>query len=270
MKIIDTFVFYNELDLLEIRLAILDEVVDCFVLVEATRTFQNNPKPLFFEENKERFSKYLNKIRHVVVDDFPEYMNPFDIELHQRNAIVRGLEGFDDCDQIIVSDVDEIPDPSCVKYAAEIPDIKAFRQQLYYYFLNCECAELNDLPWSIMCNLGEMESPQVLRDRIVNIQGALLSGIYHVEQGVKLIENAGWHFSYLGGVEAIKNKIRSYSHVEYNNQDILDDEKIMTVINEGNDLFGRGFHFNYVAIDESFPDYILKNKERYKHLLNQG
>ncbi|HZX73462.1 MAG TPA: hypothetical protein VFE57_03515, partial [Cyclobacteriaceae bacterium] len=69
--VVDCFTFFNELDLLEIRLNILNETVDRFVLVEATRTFQNNPKPLYFNENKKRFEAFLPKITHIIVDDYP-------------------------------------------------------------------------------------------------------------------------------------------------------------------------------------------------------
>ena len=61
-KIVDAFTFYNELDMLEIRLAELYNVVDFFVLVEATETFQGSPKPLYFDQNRARFKKYAKKI----------------------------------------------------------------------------------------------------------------------------------------------------------------------------------------------------------------
>ena len=55
MKIYDCFTFYNELDLLEIRLNILLPSVAYFVLVESTKTYSGVRKKLFFNENKERF-----------------------------------------------------------------------------------------------------------------------------------------------------------------------------------------------------------------------
>jgi len=73
MRIFDCFAFFNELDLLEIRLNELDPVVDKFILVESTRTFQKQFKPLYFNENKERFKKFLPKIEHVIVDHFPTF-----------------------------------------------------------------------------------------------------------------------------------------------------------------------------------------------------
>src|SRR4051812_5983866 len=93
--IYDCFTFFNELDLLEIRLNELDPVVDKFVLVEATKTHQGKEKPLYFTMNKSRYEKFLPKIIHVVVDTYPDYegQSAWLLEHHQRNMIMKGLEG---------------------------------------------------------------------------------------------------------------------------------------------------------------------------------
>ena len=90
--IYDCFTFFNELDMLEIRLNVLKDVVDRFVLVEATRTFTNHGKELVYQKNKYRFENFEDRIIHIVVDDFPEYKTPWHYESHQRNAILRGLK----------------------------------------------------------------------------------------------------------------------------------------------------------------------------------
>ena len=66
----DCFTFKNELLLLDLRLHELSEAVDFFVLVEGTRSFTNRPKPLYFLENLERFKPFLDRIIHIIVDDF--------------------------------------------------------------------------------------------------------------------------------------------------------------------------------------------------------
>jgi len=72
--------FYNELDTLAYRLNILNDVVDLFVLVEATHTRVDKVKPLFYQENKHLFEKCNNKIIHVIVDDFPHKYPNIDFE----------------------------------------------------------------------------------------------------------------------------------------------------------------------------------------------
>ena len=119
--IYDCFSFFNELDILEIRLNTLNEVVDKFVLVEAPWTFTGNPKPLYFEENKERFKLFLDKIIHIVADQPPvsptvtERENAWIRESHQRNSINAGLNNAKNNDLIIISDLDEIPNPQIIK-----------------------------------------------------------------------------------------------------------------------------------------------------------
>ncbi|MFZ2310324.1 MAG: N-acetylglucosaminyltransferase, partial [Patescibacteria group bacterium] len=134
--IYDCFTFFNELDLLEIRLNILDGVVDKFVLVEATKTFSNIDKPLYFNENKERFKKFEDKIIHIIVDDYPVFETAWTYDWHQRNCIARGLVNCKLDDVILVSDLDEIPDPSKIIEYKDYPGVKVFKQRMFYYFLN--------------------------------------------------------------------------------------------------------------------------------------
>ena len=110
--IFDCFIFFNEFELLEIRLNELNDVVDKFVLVEATKTHQGKDKPLYFEENKKQFSDFLNKMIHIAVSDYPKRASPLQLEYHQRNKISEGLNTCFPEDQIIISDIDEIPRPA--------------------------------------------------------------------------------------------------------------------------------------------------------------
>lgn len=132
----DCFCFYNELDLLEIRLNILNGCVDKFVLVEATRTQRNNPKPLYFAENKERYKKFEDKIIHLVLDEYPEHIEQWTIENLQRNYIMKGLEQCSDDDIILISDLDEIPRPEFVRKYYEKDKITAFDMDAFSFYLN--------------------------------------------------------------------------------------------------------------------------------------
>ena len=132
----DCFTFLNELDLLEIRLNILNKVVDKFVIVEATRTHSNQLKPLVFADNKERFRRFLDKIIYVVVDKYPLIESAWTIENHQRNCIAKALAACHDDDVILISDLDEIPHPEKIKECLHAPGIKLFEQFMFYYFLN--------------------------------------------------------------------------------------------------------------------------------------
>jgi beta-1,4-mannosyl-glycoprotein beta-1,4-N-acetylglucosaminyltransferase len=267
MKIYDTFTFFNELDLLEIRLNVLNDVVDRFVIAESNRTFQNREKPLYFQLNKQRFSKFLHKIIHIVVDDMPDSKDTRLLESHQRNSIERGLTFCEPGDQILLSDLDEIPNPRTVKNVANSTGIRAFRQSLYYYYINYACKELHDLPWTIMADFDGFMRPQDMRQRLITAQASLLSG--NMELDVELIDCGGWHFSYLGGVDAIIKKLSAFADPEYNKKAYQDSKRISQAISEGSDLFGRDFSFCKVPLNDHFPDYIRNNLGKIRHLIHE-
>ena len=119
MKLLDTFIFYNELDLLLYRLSTLYDVIDHFVIVESTLTFTGKQKPLYYQENISKFERFSDKIIYILVDDLIEEKNiniknkdQWRNEYHQRNSIDKGISllNLNNDDLIIISDVDEIPD----------------------------------------------------------------------------------------------------------------------------------------------------------------
>ena len=112
MKIYDCFSYWDEDLLLDLRLNILNEHVDYFVIVEGNKTWQNNSKKLRF--NIKKFSKFKNKIIYIPVEDMPDGDNPYLRENFQRNCILRGLINTKDEDYIMISDADEIPDRKSV------------------------------------------------------------------------------------------------------------------------------------------------------------
>ena len=121
MKIYDCFPFFNELELLELRLASLYDVVDRFVIVEADKTHANVPKPFNFYEHIHDYEKYLPKINYIMDTSVVEYKGAGDwsIENNQRNNIAKGLTDAEPDDLIIIGDVDEIPDPALIKTIRE-------------------------------------------------------------------------------------------------------------------------------------------------------
>ncbi len=274
-KVYDCFTFFNEMDLLEIRLNELDEVVDYFVVVESTRTFQKKDKPLYLNLNDERIVKFKDKIIHVVVDDFPNFFTYFrvpktwDYENHQRNAISRGLMNAKPDDIIIVSDVDEIPNAKKLADNINLNKPVVFQQRFFYYFLNYIMTKAtsessiiqknNMIYWrgSVMIRYKDFTSAREVR----NLRNDL---------SMTQIEEGGWHFSYIGGIDAIISKLKSFSHVKetkqlLNNAD--DKEKISKIISQGKDLFDRDMSFKALPLSEPFPKYLINNIKKYEKLL---
>ena len=207
MKLIDCFIFYNELDLLEYRLKTYSDVVDYFVLVEATDTIQGEPKPLFFERAKERFKEFLPKIIHVVVDDMPnDLTDAFVNEGFQRNCIDRGLKrlSLDPTDLILISDADEFPSKNLIKAIKNIglDDLHVLLQDYYMYSINYKVYDkwyyAKILPYNLYCTIYK-RSPQMLRE------------IQQHQKDCNYLTRGGWHFSYFGKPEVLWQKINAFS-----------------------------------------------------------
>ena len=148
-KVIDCFTFYNELKILDLRLAELKDVVDYFILVEATKTFSGENKRLYFDEIKDNYKDY--PIIHVIVDDMPESGDAWGRERHQRKSIIRGLKNIslNDQDILILSDADEIPDPETVKITAEkgLSGCAILQMDFYYYNFHCKFLQIYSFPF---------------------------------------------------------------------------------------------------------------------------
>ena len=150
-KIIDCFIFYNELDMLKFRLDYLYDTVDKFILLESTVTFIGAQKELYFQKNKELYEAYKDKIIHVIVDDLPDddpsknaIDNAWVREKLQRNLLDRGISQLklDDNDIIVITDLDEIPDRKTLESLKTNNNIQnisySFEQDMYYYNLTCK------------------------------------------------------------------------------------------------------------------------------------
>jgi hypothetical protein len=254
MKIYDCFTFYNELDLLDLRLAELYNHVDHFVIVEANTTFQNNPKPLFLKDNWDRYSQYHDKIIHVTVDDMPKSADTWLNERFQRDAVLRGLVNADPDDLAIISDVDEFIRPSTINHMRQSGrDIYGLRVPYFNFKFNYML--VNDpetyCVWSTASRVRYLASPEDLRRSRTTLQQMPLG---YKDAGVEIVEHAGWHFTYLGDTEFIRNKIRSFAHNELNTDAVLDAIDVDRSIAQG-----RGFNpadprqFVPVALDDYFP-----------------
>lgn len=283
-KIYDAFLFFNELELLEMRMNILDNIVDFFVIVESTKTFSSNSKDLIYFKNKHLFEKFQDKIIHVIIDDTPsdflqisyidspkteeEFLTnkilryvdespgwernetQWGVETFQRESIIRGLIDCKDEDIIMISDVDEIPNPSEVSKIKEIPEeVFNFNQNMYYYYLNV----LKERNWSgtKACTWGKLK----------NISLNSLRQNKHTTQN---ITNGGWHFSFIGGESRIIEKLEAYAHQEYNTSYYK--QNVKNNMDSDRDPFFRG-GLEKVPVDPSYPVYIIENLDRFDHMI---
>ena len=264
MKIYDCFQFFNEENVLDLRLNILDEFVDFFVIVESTTDHQGREKKLNF--NIEKFKKFEKKIIYIVVKDTLDSIKKSHIrqnslvERHQRNSIMKGLEDCDDNDLVVLSDVDEIPNLNKLNEFNR-NNYAVFSQKMFMYKLNLLNLKEDNWHGSKICLKKNFKSPQWLRNLKFKKYPFWR---FDKPKNLQIIENGGWHFAYLQSPENISKKIKSFAHGEFNKPVFANQENINEKINMRKDIFDRRISYKKVEIDSSFPKYIVDNKEKFK------
>jgi len=257
MKIIDCFMFYNELDLLNYRLHILNDIIDYFIIVESMYTFMGNEKKLFYNENKHLFKDFAKKIIHIIIDEVP-YKTPnvnnneqWINEIFQRNAISSGIKTSElsPDDLLIIADLDEIPDPNTltkIKKGLIHVDFNTLLLDAYYYNLN---SKLHMNP----------ESTKIITYQKYNELNITCNDIRNSSRSNILF--GGWHLSYFGDPHFIKNKMNEFSHQEYNNEIYTNVNTIEYKIKNFKDIYNRQLHIENINVKDNH--YLPPQYEKY-------
>jgi beta-1,4-mannosyl-glycoprotein beta-1,4-N-acetylglucosaminyltransferase len=263
MAIYDCFQYFNEDHILDLRFNILDKHVDYFIISESTKTHQGNGKKLNFNINN--FSRFKKKIRYFVADynkdkDFENHTGGESvIEQHQRNNLSRGITKANENDLIFLSDSDEIPDLSKINQIKKSSKYIAFSQMMFMYKLNLQ--NLYEKNWigTKACLKKNFPLPQKLRNmKFKNYP------FWRIDKSNTQIINGGWHFSFLQSPKKIAEKIKSYSHGEFNTKELVDENKIEEKIKHNKDIFNRDIELKKIEIDAAYPLFIQENKLRLK------
>jgi len=263
MKIYDCFTFYNETDLLEIRLAELYNKVDHFVIVESNQTFTNRAKP--WNLDLVRFAQYADKIIYVQVTDMPNSSNAWDNEHFQRDAILRGLTDAAADDIIMVSDVDEIPRAAAVDcIRASDQTIFALRMALYNFKLNYMRTTPGQYDiWAMAARREVLDTitPSTLRNMRFNFMGTAYE---HANNGCQTVEHAGWHFGYMGDRDFLVDKAQSFSHQEVNRPEFIAQIDIEASIAARTEWDRSSTNRYAIAeLDSYFPHTVVNNRTHY-------
>ena len=259
MKIIDNIIFCYDYDILEIRLSILYDYVDKFVIVESDHTFTNKYKGYNFEKHQERYAKWSDKIEYIKVQS-PKYENQWSNEHWQVEQLRLGWNDIQPDDIILMCrSADEIPRPETIEL------IKNTNYSFYELFFPTFYFKFNYL------DTRQHYSPWGKAFKGNSSQGNLspISDLRPLDGDKSInVHHAGWHLSYLGDEEWIKNKLKSFSHPEFDIPSVTDNLNIEQHIAKGEDCLNRGMNsFEPVNFDSYFPKYLLKNAEKYKQFI---
>ena len=296
MKIFDCFMFFDEEQILDLRLNVLNETVDFFVIVESIYNHRGEKRELIFDKNK--FSKFKNKIIYIIHDEIPKQvetvnqndsegeknkkhiMNAVYRENSQRNYISQGIKEAEKNDIILISDVDEIPKFENINIREITNKIIMFKQYMFHYKYNLV---LPNFKWTgtKAVRKKNLISPQWLRntkDRnypIYRIDTFFSKKKYN---NIKIIEDGGWHFSNIKTPKMLNHKFKSYLHHREFDKAKINENDIQKLINNKQAVYNlavdqRGSKVGNGAILENFdnkklPLYIRNNVEKYRDWLN--
>jgi len=256
MKIYDAFTFYNESDLLRARLVEHDPFVDYFVLVEGDHTFSGHSKPMYFDPSDPRLAQFCHKIICVKANLQTAPCDAWNNERTQRRAILSAVTPSPD-DILLISDVDEIVSRN--HWAALLSEMTrqpaiAIRMACYYYYINLMTPE--HFTFSKM-----LRYDYITKNGLDADSARWLSSAAPRPRLWEVPDSYGWHFSYVGSPDFIRNKISSFSHQEYNNSTYAAPEGIREAVERRIDLFGRWDNKRFLAdlVDERWPLEMINN-----------
>ena len=292
MKIFDCFMYFDEEQVLDLRLNVLNDFVDYFVIVESTQNHKGIKRELLFDQSK--FQKFKNKIIYLVYDEIPKnvetisdnedenekdrkyIMNAVYRENSQRNFITNGLQKADENDLILVSDVDEIPKLSSLNLSKIDNKILIFKQDMFYYKFNLA---IPNFKWSGTKGVKKknLKSPQWLRNIKDRKYAFFRIDTFFSEKkytNIKIISDGGWHFSNIKNAKMIEHKLKSYLHHREFDQVSLSVDEIDNLIKNKKAIYdlrvdkkvnkvGNGVVLNNYNINK-LPKYINENLDKYK------
>lgn len=254
--VIDCFPFFNETEVLQIRLHELDQWVDRFIIVESEVTFSGNSKPLWFDKNL--FKPFLHKITHLIAPTNKKLTNPWDIQIQQRDYAITALTDCDDDDIILAGDVDEIPigqDFTGYAYGVE-RGYNTFLQKHYIFYMNL----IRPGGWPATVVMPY----KTLRTKFNN---SLFEARARRRKG-KMLKPGGWHFRNMGGIESVRLKLQASGHATSKlNQRLIQDPQMlhdrMEITRADN---GREMH---IVPTDLHPEWFKENIEKFQHLLTE-
>ncbi|WP_241560085.1 hypothetical protein [Solirhodobacter olei] len=279
-KLYDCFPFFNEFDLLEIRLNELDGVVDSFVIIEAGETFSGKPKPYWLEENFDRFSQFRDKIIHLKIDRFPPKTAPWERERLQRDKLLEGLREAGPNDLIMLCDADEIPRADVLAGIKCDPpmrgEVLCLELRWFFFFLNMEKRErwLRLGPRVIQrAGLTGMQDLRYVRgpaDRYFRDLLRCWKARWGMRRWItrRAIHDAGWHFTWLGGRDAVAIKagaIPFHSRLPRN----MERQDVAQQVIDGS-VAAVGTDYDIVPVDESFPLFVQQNRKLFSRHILEG
>ena len=264
-KIIDCVTFFDENFIFNLRYKILHKHVDYFIICESEYDHKGKKKKLNFKLGKNIPEE---KIKYIILKEpFPKINNPWKNQAIQRDNILKNMNFIDDEDYIFFSDPDEIPKPEVLKNFELKKKYGILMQKCFNFKFNL--FNSYESPWegTRVAKKKNLKSIDYMRQKVKkkNLKYNFLR--IDKEKDIEIFDDAGWHFNNMMEAEQISLKLKTFAHEEYAKNEYSSIEVIERKIKKGTDLFGRGHVYKKVALDESFPEYILNNLKEFQKFI---
>ncbi len=265
-SVFDCITFFDENFLVNSRIEILKDTVDYFIICESKYDHRGNKKNINFKLNNKSFSR---KVRHIVVEEnFPNPEDRWGNEAYQREKLFLGIKDAKPDDLILFSDSDEIPNPEVLKNFNLKNKFGIFMQRCFVYKLNI--FNEYESPWegTRVCRKRNLKSFTHLRKKILKKNLSKSFWKFNYEKNIDLIPDGGWHFNNLYSIETISKKLKVSPHKEFSENKYSDPKIISQKISNLVDLYNRGHNYKKIEIDQTFPNFFIKNPHLIKdHIL---
>ncbi len=258
VKIIDCITYFRETFVTKLRIEILKDVVDKFIICESIYDHRSRSKNVNFSLHSENLKQ---KVEHIVINHkFPEPDDPWKCQKYQRDYMLGYLDDINDDDFIMFSDPDEIPNPNILREFVLKKKYGIFMQKHFVY--NFKLIDQYQNPWAgtRICKKKNLKSFDDLKHKILK-KNLKKWWRPDKEKNIELIDNGGWHFNNFFSAKEISTKLKTFAHSEFDKEHFTNIEKIERLINEGKDVYGRGWVFEKNNNIHDLPEYVIKNKK---------
>ena len=262
---VDCITFFSENLMFEFRYNVLKDFIDTFVVCESVFDHRGNEKELNF-----KFKNYYdkNKIKYLVLDhSINKKNNPWKNQAIQREYLLSQLSFLDKEDYVFFSDPDEIPNPEILHNFNLSKKYGIFMQKCYNYKFNL--FNQYESPWegTRVCKKKNLKSIDYLRQQIISKNLNYKFWRFDKEKNIELFTEGGWHFNNIAKPEYISKKLKTFAHTEFADDRFSSIKVIEKKIFDKIDLFERGHTYKKIDLDQTFPEYLVKNKSFYKDFI---
>lgn len=236
MQMIDCINYSEEYELLKTRIKYLKHNIDYFYLVTGSHYFTGKKKKNDFRREVQlaydegvmlcilevNFAQILKW--HLLKLFWRRRLPKFTEDTQRKISVTKIKQQFSENDVMIYSDIDEFPSIQAVDRFKDLLEKynKPFRVQLTNFYYNYRLYQDRDWlgPYVSVVSEANWQDLRLLTYTPLDIR-------------------SGWHFSYMGGADVVRDKLATFAHQDYAKSAFEDWDKVLSHIDNGEDLFGR-------------------------------